>query len=208
MKSYGPKCLIDLDGHQTVLGRQIHILKKEYPLAEIIVVVGHEADLVMKNLNSAVKPVENENFMNTNVARSLAIGLRIASYENVLIVYGDLVFSPQAVRVVGSNSTAVVDTALRMNEDEVGATIADGRITRFAYDLRTKWAQIVYLKGRELELFKKVVWNRERNRWFGFEALNKVIDAGGLIRAVEPRGMALAEIDTSKDIERARLVLT
>lgn len=206
MKSYGPKPLIELDGRQTVIGRQINILQREYPLAEIIAVLGHEADAVMQHLKGGVKPVENENFETSNVLRSIGMGLRIASHKNVMIVYGDLVFNPTAIRVGADYSLAVVDSHNQLDEEEVGVTVVDGRITQFAYDLDTKWAQIVCLTGRELELFKREAWNREHSRWFGFEGLNAVIEKGGNIRAVEPKGMKLVEIDTSKDIEKARLI--
>lgn len=207
MKSYGPKPLIELSESHTVIGRQQYILQRAYPKAEIIIVVGYEADTVMKSLSPNVKPVENEHYDTTNVVRSIGMGLRIASHNSVLIVYGDLVFNTPAIQIVGGNSVALVDNRGMIGEEEVGATIVDGRITRLSYDLETRWAQIVYLTGKELEIFKRVAWNREHSRWFGFEALNKVIEIGGNIRAIEPKNMKIAEIDTSKDIERARSIL-
>lgn len=207
MKSYGPKPLIDLGNRTTVVGRQQTILRQEFPLSEIIVVVGHEADVVMRHLHAGVKPVENENFETTNVVRSIGMGMRLASYNDVLIVYGDLVFNKEAVRIVGGPSVVTVDNSHRIDDEEVGLTVVDGRVTQFAYDLETKWAQIAYLTGRETEIFRKAVWDRDHSRWFGFEALNKVVEKGGTIRAVEPRGMKVAEIDSSKDIDRAKMVV-
>lgn len=204
MKSYGPKSLIPLSSSQTVIDRQIGILRREYPLSEIIVVVGYEADHVMKHLGKAARPVENENYETTNVLRSIGMGLRAASHNRVLIVYGDLVFTPSAIRLAKGRSVALVDNKGQIEDEEVGVTVVDGRITQFAYDLPTKWAQIVYLTGRELELFKKVAWNREHQKWYGFEGLNKVVEAGGIIHVAEPRRMKITEIDTSRDIERAR----
>lgn len=206
MKSYGPKPLIELNEKHTVISRQQYILQREFPTAEIIVVVGYEADSVIRGLRPGVKPVENEMFETTNVVRSIGMGLRIANHKKVLIVYGDLVFNSAAIRIIGGQSVAVVDSRKQIGDDEVGVTVVDGRITQFAYDLETKWAQIVYLTGRELEIFKGIVWNRDNSRWFGFEALNKVVGGGGSIRAIEPKNMKVAEIDTSKDIENARQI--
>lgn len=206
MKSYGPKPLVELTPAETVIGRQQNILKKEYPDSEIIVVVGYEADTIVKYLRPDVKSVENENYETTNVVRSLGMALRAVTHDRVLIVYGDLVFNKSAVRITEGRTVAVVDSKGRMTDEEVGVTIVGSRITRFSYDLEKKWGQIVYLTGRELEMFKRVTWNRDYSKWFGFEALNKVIELGGNIRAVEPRRMKIAEIDTSKDIETARFV--
>lgn len=206
IKSYIPKSLIKLDSKHTVISRQIKIIRKEYPFSEIIVVVGYEADLIMKHLDSEVKFIENENYETTNMVRSIAMALRITSFNNILIIYGDLVFNPNVIRIVGNISVGVVDNNSFMGENEVGVIVHNGKITHFAYDLTTKWAQIIYLTGYELELFRKTVWNHNHYRWFSFEAINKVIEAGGNIRAVEPKGMNIVEIDTLKDIERARLI--
>jgi choline kinase len=208
MKSYGPKSLINLDNRQTVLDRQGELILKAYPKAEIIVVVGHEADLVMSRMSPAMKPVENELYETTNVVRSLSMGMRLASYPDILIVYGDLVFNRDAIEnLAGGHSLVVVDNHGRMDAEEVGVTVVDGRITRFCYDVDTKWGQIAYLTGAEASLFKQVAWNRNHSRWYGFEALNRVIELGGRLRPIEPHRMKLAEIDTSRDIENARRIL-
>src|SRR3982751_246557 len=81
MKSFGPKSLIELGDGQTVLSRQLHILRSTYPTADIVLVLGHEADRIIRSLPSAsgIKVVENENHSETNVARSLAMGIRVAN---------------------------------------------------------------------------------------------------------------------------------
>lgn len=203
MKSYGPKALIELPGHETIIGRQLRVLRSRFPTADIVVVVGHEADRVIKTLPRNIKVVENENYANTNVVRSIGMGLRVASRDRVLLVYGDLVFNTGAIEWAGEyGSSILVDTRGQMGEDEVGVTVYNGRATNFSYGLPVKWSQIAFLAGRELELFKEVVWDSEKRRCFGFEALNAVLDEGGKLRAVEPHGARIREIDSSKDIDQ------
>jgi choline kinase len=164
MRSYGPKSLIPLNHEETVISRQINLLKKLFlHHSEIIVVVGFESEKIIRNLPKWVKVIENENYATTNVARSIGMALRIASNNNVLIVYGDLVFNIHALGV--------------------------------------------YLRKRELELFSKFVWNRDKYKLFGYEALNYVLDHGGYIRAVEPVNMKIAEIDFAKDVDIARKII-
>ncbi len=208
MKSYGPKPLIELDNRQTVLSRQLRILRMNYPTADIVAVLGFESERIIKTLPQGIKVVENECFGETNVVRSIGMGLRVASHQNVLVVYGDLVFNqPTIENITQSGSVVVVDTHDRFGEDEVGCNILDGRVTSFSYGLETKWAQIAYLTGRELDLFKKSAWHADHRRWFGYEALNAVVEGGGRLRAVEPKGMQVIEIDSSKDIEKARSIV-
>lgn len=212
MKSHGPKPLIELPasgspgrGHETVIGRQIRVLREVFPGAEIVVVVGHEAERVIRSLPAGVKVVENELYADTNVIRSVGMGLRVASHGSVLVVYGDLVFNAQAVGWASRCGSAVLaDSRGLIDRDEVGLTAVDGKVTHFSYGLLTKWAQVAYLTGRELEIFRKIAWNTDRRRSLGFEALNELIEGGGHLRVAEPAGMWIAEIDCTKDIEKVR----
>jgi choline kinase len=205
MKSYGPKPLIELDGRETVIARQVRLVRAAYPTAEFIAVVGHEADRVVRSLPAGVKAVENERYDESNVARSICMGLRVATHPRVLVVYGDMVFNAAAVEDVARHGSALlVDRTGQMEDDEVGVTVVDGRVTCFSYGLPAKWCHVAFLAGRELELMRRVVSDPARRNHYGFEALNAVLEAGGRLRAVEPAGMRVAEIDVSRQIERAR----
>jgi choline kinase len=208
MKSHGPKPLMGLANQQTIISRQLELIKQHYPDAEVIVVVGFEAEEMLKNLPSYVRVVENERYEETNVTRSLGMGLRVMnSSNNLLVIYGDLVFNANAIkRVVGQDSVVVVDNRKQFDDDEVGVTVADGRITQFNYGLATKWAQIAYLTSVELDLFKKIAASPESKKWFGFETLNKVINMGGKLRVMEPNRMKIVEVDTTQNLEKARLI--
>lgn len=207
MNSYGPKSLIELPGGQNVISRQLGLIREAYPKAEIIVVLGFGCDRILRYLPPDVKVVENEKYADTNVARSIAMGLRVASHKHVLIIYGDLVFNAETIAgLVGVKSAGVIDRSGQLSVDEVGVMVCDGKITNFEYELPDKWAQILFLTGLELELFRKFSSSRERRKWFGYEILNRIIDHGGSFKAVEPKEMRIAEIDFSRDIEHARKV--
>ncbi len=208
MKYYSPKPLIELRRQQTVLGRQVSLVKEEYPDAEVIAVLGFEAEKIIKQLPNDVKIVENERYHETNVVRSIGLALRIVPPDNdVLIVYGDLVFNATTIHNLTSNgSVAVVDKRKQLDCDEVGVTVVDGRATQFNYGLPDKWAQILFLADKELELFKQVAWDAARKRWYGFEAMNEVIERGGIIKVSAPRRMKIVELDTPHHVEAARKI--
>ncbi len=207
MKSYGPKPLIELRAGETVIDRQIRILTATFPHADITVVLGHEIDRVVQSLPSFVKVVENERHAETNVLRSIGMGLRVADHDSVLVVYGDLVFNEAAVAgFVLPHSTLLVDGRGQIADEGVGATVVDGRVTQLGYGLATKWAQVMLLTGQEMSMFEKISLMPDRRMHFGFEALRSVIEEGGSFRAIEPREGRLVEIDSAKDIERARSI--
>jgi len=207
MKSYGPKALI-LIGQETVIARQIRILRECYPQARFVVVAGFEADKVRRSLPADVHVFVNPDFEVTNVAKSIEIGLYQTDYETpALVVYGDLVFNRQAVDGLPlDRSSVVIDTSGSSREQEVGVNVVGGRAMCFSYGLPQKWAHVCLLTEREKRLFIHAAQVGYRKRFFGYEILNEVIDNGGVLDAVAPQGMRLVEIDCSKDIEKARRI--
>ena len=101
MKSYGPKCLINIGGI-TILERQIKILLKLYPGSDIIVIAGFESDKIRKKIKTKypVRIVNNHKYEDTNVLYSLSLGLQASINRNFLIVYGDLVFNKRKQRIL------------------------------------------------------------------------------------------------------------
>ena len=55
-----------------------------------------------------------------------------------------------------------------------------------------------------MDFFKKVVVLERSEKKFSFEILNDVIDMGGIIKPQINKKWKLVEIDTSKDIARAK----
>lgn len=205
MKSYGPKALLQLPTLETLITRQIRLLRKRFGHANFTVVTGFESEKVKRFLPRSVKTITNHNYANTNVAHSLAIAFdRLPAESSVLVVYGDLVFNSAALRDLDlSRSCVVMDTdANGTRSDEVGVNVADGEVLRFSYAMPDKWAQIFLLKPAERRLFSQAAKEPSRQRYFGYEILNDVIDRGGKLHAIYPDGLQLMEIDNSRDIDR------
>jgi len=202
MKSYGPKCLLHTDAKYTIIERIVYNVYEIYPHSDIITVVGFEADKVIKILPRDIRIVENQLYEGTNVVESLRLALNNAIHGDVLIIYGDLIFNPETlVGIAEHESCAVVDTKNRFKNEEIGVTIVDNNITNFAYGLDTKWAQIIYLTGLELDYFRELCYDRKKNRMYPFELLNIVINKGGKIKTVEPDKMEIMEVDSLRDLE-------
>ena len=209
MKSRGPKALLTLNRGITILERQLKILWSEYPNAEIIVVVGFQGNKIRKQFRSTypVRFITNTLYEETNVAYSLQLAIQAAISPRLLIVYGDLVFNPSTIRTITSGPSAMlIDTKNQFKTEEVGVQTQDGSVTNLSYGLTTKWGQMVYLIGHELYLFEMSVFNTATEKWFGYEILNNVINHGGIFTAIEPTHMRIAEVDTTKDLERAKMI--
>ena len=208
MRSYGPKSLIKLKNNTNIITNQLSILTKYFDNPEIVLVSGFESDKLMNNTPDWIVKIENENYRDTNVVRSLGMGLRACTNKNVLIVYGDLVFNEETCKnLTLENSCLLIDDYGLMTKDEVGCNISDNKVQYLIPDVPNKWAQIAYITGKELEIFKKVSWDKKNSRFFGFEAINKVIEKGGEFASVSPRGMMVTDVDTSKDLVASNKIL-
>ena len=202
MKSYGPKCLLKANQKETILEKTVSNIKREYPYSDIIVVVGFESEKVIRSLPSFVRIVENPNYEKTNIVESLRIGINASAHDNVLIIYGDLIFNVYSIREMTSTGTCVVfDSKNRFKEEEVGLTIVENKVTTFAYGLPSKWSQIAYLEDGAFQMLRSLCSDKRKNKLYLFELFNIIIENGFVIRAKEPKGMTIKEIDSLKDLQ-------
>lgn len=206
MKWLAPKPLVEVNG-KTILDRQLCIFNELYPSADIVMVTGHESELIQNTLPKKVCAVENEFHAFTGVARSIKLGLRACRNTKILLIYSDLVFNMETLTGMPTKkSWIIVDNQKRIRDEEVGVTVIDGSATVFGYGLPTKWGQIAYLTGKELELFCRATTHLNHTRYLGFELLNAILAEGGSLLAIEPEGMRLAEVDSPKDLEAAQKI--
>ncbi len=206
MKSYGPKPLIQLT-KGTILDRQVKLIDKVLGPVDFIIVAGFECDKLMDSCPERFIKVENENYSITNVSRSLSIALRSVSADRVLIIYGDLVFNEEALLKMDFSTSCTSAGIDHDRNNEVGCILdANNNIVNMMYDLDMKWNQMIYLQGRELEIFKKECQDRKNKKKFGFEIINSVIDSGGKIKCIVDKSIKVVDIDTSKDLLRASII--
>jgi len=205
MKTKGPKALIALGEEETVLSRQILLARRSFPGAEIVVVVGHCGDKVVKALPSGVRYAVNEQYEETNVARSFLLGIESCPSSRVILLCGDLVFGTDFLGCLNHEGSVIaVDTRKDQRKGEVGVNLDDGFVAHFTYGAFPRWAQAAALEGTELELFRRVASQDRCARWFAYEVLNSVIEKNGRLLAVHPSRTSLVEIDQIQDVARAR----
>lgn len=208
MKSYGVKSLIKLTPKLTVIENQLNIISNTFKNYEVILITGFEACRVMRKTPSNIINIENERYDETNVCRSIGMGLRAATTNRVVIVYGDLVFNQEIFNTTfDKDSFVIVDPSNTMTDNEVGCTIMDGMLKQIMYDLPNKWSQIAFFTGKELEILKEITWNSENERLYGFEVINQIIDQEGEFKAIVPDGAKVNDIDTSKDIPITKKII-
>lgn len=204
MKSLGVRSLIRLSNGESIIDYQLRIINSIFNNNETIVVTGYESDKVMNKTPSNIIKIENERYDSTNIARSISIGLRACTTEYVFVIYGDLLFNDESLKIPLDSSSLLIDTHGLMKDSQIGCNIDNNQVELLLYGLDNKWAQITYLTGKELKLFKTVAWDRNNERKYGFELINEVIDLGGKFIAIKNTHSKIFDVDSGKDLEKVK----
>lgn len=201
MKSYGPKPLIQVK-NKTLFQNQLNACCKYLKPQEIILVVGFGAEKIIESVPRYISIVQNERYEETNVIRSIGLGLNASTGNKVVIIYGDLYFDPSVLKnFYHSKSAVLIDGRRNMGEGEVGCTIYDKQLENMTWNLPNKWAQIALFQNYELDLLREIANDMDRERWFGFEAINSIIDDGGIFYTQTTRRF-VQDIDSTQDLYR------
>lgn len=209
MKSYGPKSLINIKNDLSIIDNQLRFVFKYFYEPEVTVVAGYDFRKVENRLkNRPVNIIENKNWEHSNVVSSIHLGLKESSSDNVLIIYGDLVFNAWALKApFGTYSMLLIDKFGLMKPEEVGCVCVNNFVVSMMYDLSNKWAQIGYFTGNELDIFCDLCSKAENENKFGFEMINTTINLGGAFVPYSPPRMKITDIDSSKDLNKVSAIL-
>lgn len=209
MKSHGPIPLIRVTPELNLIQHQISIIKECIAIPEIIGVFGYEADKIMNNTSTDFVKVHNENYASSNIMRSIGLGLRASTADRALIIYGDLLFNRETLANAKlEESCLFTDRAGLFCQDSIGCTFNEQNVAeQLLYELPNKWVQIAYVMGREFNLLKSIAWNREKDKLFGFEAMNEIINKNGILHDHSPKNMKIIDIDSSKDLANIKKVI-
>ena len=163
MKTYGPKCTIEIGSNETVIGRQIRLMKKSLPNYNILVVVGFQKAKVLKLID--VDFIENKKYELTNTCVSVNIAIKNKKYSKILIVYGDIVFTNDIFLNMPNESWVAIDNEKNQRSNEVGINIIDDYVEHFSYGISPKWGHVAMLMGKELSLYESITDNISSNNY-------------------------------------------
>jgi len=202
MKSYGPKCLLKIN-NTSILEHQISIIKNLYSNVEIIVTIGFDADKILRKQIKGIRFVENQLYDTTNITEEIRLGLNNIETNDVIILYGDIVFNLQTIESITKNDMSSIIYTEKGFDDEVGITIVDNNLSIMSYGLNEfKWCKMMYLTGNELNAFKNICSNKENNRLYPFEIINMVLDKNNTkFYCINQSNSPIVRIDSIKDIK-------
>lgn len=190
-----PKCMLEVEG-STILTRLIEAITPHTD--RIHVVIGYREEMVIDYVSTHhrnVVLVRNRDFRTTNTITSFALGARGLSGQ-LLFVDGDTVVRPSSLASFvahGVGRAVLVGTAPALSDDGVYVTLDEGSRTRdvvaFHRDNPSahEWGNIFLAESQVLA----------GHNGYVYEALEALLP-------LPTAELELAEVDTERDLHRAR----
>ena len=203
MRSYGPKALLNINDNETLLEYQLNMIQTSFPNADIILVVGFIADRIIKHCPEGVRIVENQLYETTSEVEQVRLALNCTLTDNILIIKDDIVFNNDTFYAITKDQSCLIyDSRNQIDDSNIGITIIDNKATIFSYDIDTKWCHIVYLTQKDAKMLKTICNKKDRGKMYLHEALNIMLERIDTINAIEPVGMEIVKINTSRHLQQ------
>lgn len=168
-----PKICVEFEDFEPLYQKQIDTIRKVYPTAKIVYVLGFNADKVDYKLEQLkCNVVYNYQYQTTNVAYSISLALQLISAPS-LIIYGDLYFTSDLLRDLpkkSHNSYLLQDKKHSFHKKNIG--IGPNKIMDFCFE--DKWSQIMYLNKQDAQDFCEISLNPRNIRKFTYEVINEM----------------------------------
>lgn len=214
LTSTHPKCMTEISGNETILSRQLRLIKAA-GITEVIITTGYMAETLMDycnalNLELDIQFVYSEKYETTNYIYSMYLA-KDKLNDDIILMHGDLVFDFDVlVRMLeNDNSCMKVSSSLDLPEKDFKAVVDNHRVKKVAID--------VFDNAVEAQAFYKI--NREdMNKWldkieefvqagntgcYAENALNELLEEIN-IEPFDVKNELCAEIDTPADLENVK----
>jgi choline kinase len=205
-----PKCLLEI-GDKPVIEHQIASLT-DNGIHKILVILGHQADMVRAVVGKKAEFIENARYKETNSLYSLWLARDWIKGPFVLMNC-DVLFHPEILDrlLKGSGNALAYDSTSTRGLEQTKVVISKGRVVDLGKDISSEIGHgesIGLLRFDEegaRALFKRVdhiVQNGDTESW-SIEGVRSAC-AEIVIRGINIAGLPWAEIDFPGDLERAR----
>ncbi|MEA2030718.1 MAG: phosphocholine cytidylyltransferase family protein [candidate division Zixibacteria bacterium] len=200
-----PKGLLELPTGETILGRQVRLMR-DAGIEKIIIVVGYHREEIESALDN-VRFVHNAHYDETNTAKSLLCALDGLD-DDVLWANGDVVFDKELVPLMlASGESTVLVNASTCGEEEVKYIAdSDGRvleISKTVTDAQGEALGLNVVRHESLSVFVEALRQCEDRDYFE-HAMQIIIDQGAVFKRVLIGQFRCTEIDFEEDWQRAQ----
>ncbi len=214
-----PKSLIDISG-KCSLGRQIENLSYS-GIKNIILVTGYKEEMIqsyIENIKPEFKDVKfeiiyNADWETTNNAKSLALGLEIAKYNDIIVLNADVVCYKDLIKEFVQHPTSSAMAIVRkkeLNEEDMKVKVNGFNVIEVAKTINInegygEFTGIFKLEKQYVSFLREcldIEISFNPNCWF--ESALNILCGKGLMSLVDLSNYPYIEVDFPEDLETAR----
>jgi len=220
LTDHTPKCLLDIGGY-TTLGLTINGILKN-GINDFIFVVGFEHNKIKEFIknnfpNLRTKFVLNPDYEVTNSIYSFWMTRELIRNEAILLLDGDIIFGEKVISDLlksEHDNGLILRKGTDLDEEDMKAAVDDnGMVTEISktVDLSIASGESIAIQKFSLDGVKNLIKaadyliQEEKNVDDWYEAaIQRMIDNGGEVAAIDVNHLPCFEIDTVEDIEYAK----
>lgn len=205
-----PKCMVELIGEETILSRQLKLLKKA-GINEIVMTTGpyhllQQEYITQMGLDMKVMLVNNEKYAETNYIYSIFLA-RDYLDDDILLLHGDLVFEEKALEKLLQSpaSSMAVSFSIPLPQKDFKAVIKEKKIIAVGIEFfeSAVAAQPMYrLKKEDWRIWLdriNIFCESGQTQCYAENALNEIADIIGLY-PIDMANMLCQEVDKEEDL--------
>lgn len=214
LTSEHPKCMTEIIGTDTIISRQLKMLKVA-GIKDIVITTGYYDSVLMKyvdtlDLNLSITYINNPLYRETNYIYSIYCAKEYLD-DDILLLHGDLVFEESVLQELLSckQSCMKVSSTTPLPEKDFKAVVKNGYVEKVGIEFfdSAMEAQAMYKMNRNdwmIWLERICVYCENNNRkCYAEVALNDVCDKCNII-ALDVKDRLCTEIDNIEDLEKVR----
>lgn len=202
-----PKGLLVLPNQETILGRQVRLMKAA-AINRVIIVVGFKHELIREQI-PGVEFQLNARYRETNTAKSLLLGMKDIN-DDILWMNGDVVFDDDIViRIAARLENTILVNKARCGEEEVKYRADEnGIITEISKQVVNGHGEalgINLVAQDSVDEFRTALDESGDNDYFE-HAIHAMVTGGAAFRELDIGDRNCIEIDFDEDWQQANSI--
>ena len=211
LTSEHPKCMTEISARETILSRQLNLLKRN-GITEVIITTGYFDQVLIQyceslDLGLDIKFVNNPLYDSTNYIYSIYCARELLD-DDIILMHGDLVFEESVLEdmINYSGSCMKVSSTLPLPEKDFKAVVSGG----FVRKVGVEYMQSDAMEAQALYKLLKLDWRiwldkiaayceSNDRKCYAEKALNE-LDGECNIYAYDVKDRLCSEIDTPEDL--------
>ncbi len=207
-----PKCMTDLNEHETILSRQLQLLC-DTGITQVVITTGYYNTVLEEYCAGLGLPLHYEFVLNpvydqTNYIYSIYCAKAQLQDQDVLLLHGDLVFEESVLQdlLAFPHSCMKVSSTVPLPEKDFKAVICDGKVQKVGIEFfeNAMEAQAMYkLNSKDWNIWLDEIsafCESDNRKCYAEVALNQVTEKC-IIYPYDVQDRLCAEIDNPEDLE-------